>query len=166
MYEYSINCAKSHLIITFRSEDLSVVTLSICRPCSVAKFTIIVFAARGSILELLETLGTKHRIMNKILLQYTMDFSATQRPTIFLDCKDCTMYVQCLAVHPKNKILVKLFQTGLEAYIYRKYRKTKQWVSVNNWFFTIPGLSYLPSPARATVLPLALISFNSSIASF
>ena len=107
MDEYSMNCATSHLIITFRSEDLSVVTLSICRPCSVAKFTMIVFAARGSILELLETLGTKHRIMNKILLQYTMDFSATQRPTIFLDFKDCTMYVQCLAVHPKNKILVK-----------------------------------------------------------
>ena len=134
-----MNCATSHLIITFRSEDLSVVTLSICRPCSVAKFTMIVFAARGSILELLETLGTKHRIMNKILLQYTMDFSATQRPTIFFDCKDCTMYVQCLAVHPKNKIIVKQIQTGPEANIYTKNTEKQN----NAFLLTIDSLKYL-----------------------
>ena len=41
--------------MTFRSEDRSVVRLSISNPCSSARFTTIDLAAKGSILELLET---------------------------------------------------------------------------------------------------------------
>ena len=47
--------SSSHLIIAFKSVERSVVTLSITKCCSVAKFTINVLAASGSIFELLVT---------------------------------------------------------------------------------------------------------------
>ena len=74
--------------MTLRSAERSVVMLSISSPCSVAKLTSIVFAASGSIFELLETWKNPQLIDMFGIQKLTIDLSATQRPTIFFDCKD------------------------------------------------------------------------------